>query len=118
VSRAAPGAFAFLLPRLHTLLSKDSTETVSEQAIEILTNYGRSSRKAAERVIPIFSNTVGKVNARAIRPIIDGLSELSTKVPEASRDIAQTIDRLQTSVSGGIRVAATRVVKNIRKDGE
>jgi hypothetical protein len=99
VSRASPTAVAFLLPRLHNLLSKESTETVSEQVVEILSNYGRSSKAAAERVLPIFRNAIAKAGSRTLKPLSKGLSELSNRVPEARKEIGEMMERLQRRLS-------------------
>ena len=116
VSRAAPGAMAFLLPRLHSLLSKDSTETVSEQAIEILTNYGRSSRNAAERALPLLRHVMGQAPGRAIKPLIAGFSAIAEKLPEQGKEITESIERLQESIGQNLRSAATAVSKALKRD--
>lgn len=117
VSSVAPAAMAFLLPRLHGLLSKDSTETVSEQALEILTNYGRSSRNAAERALPLLRDAMGQVRGRAIQPLIAGLTAVAERMPEQRKEIGESIERLQSAIGQNFRNAATAVTKALKREG-
>ena len=115
ISRAAPGAVAFLLPRLHTILSKDSTESVSEQVIEILTNYGRSSRVAAERVLPILRGAVDKVHGHTIQPLITAFGAIAEKLPERGKEVTAYVERLQHAIGDNFRVAASKV-RGLKRD--
>jgi hypothetical protein len=54
LSRISPAAMAFLLPKLHTLLASEPQNVVANHAIEILANYGKTSARAAMKVIPIL----------------------------------------------------------------
>lgn len=96
ISEAAPSAVAFLLPRLHSLLAKDSTETVWEQAVAIVSNYGRSSRSAAERALPILREAGERVRRATAVPLIAGLTRLTEMLPDRRKEILDSVTRLQT----------------------
>ncbi len=74
LSRVAPGAMAFLLPKLHALLSNDPQAGVANHAIEILGNYGKTSAHAAKKVLPILKQ-FGEQKARKVSSLIEELSE-------------------------------------------
>lgn len=65
LSSVSPAAMAFLLPKLHALLASEPQNVVVNHAIEILTNYGKTSARAAKKVIPILGVLVGKHRAAA-----------------------------------------------------
>ncbi len=69
LSHAAPGAMAFLLPRLHAFLANDPQHALAGHAIEILLNYGRTSAEAAKKVIPILGSLKGKHADHATKAI-------------------------------------------------
>ena len=66
LSHAAPGAMAFLLPKLHALLASEPQNALASHAIEILSNYGKTSAEAAKKVIPILRNLGGKPASKAL----------------------------------------------------
>ena len=72
LSRISPAAMAFLLPRLHALLASEPQSAVVNHAIEILTNYGKTSARAAKKVIPILGTLVGK--HRAAKKALDEIT--------------------------------------------
>src|SRR5438309_7894421 len=61
VSRVSPRATAFLLPRLHALLADEPQSALANSALEILINYAKTSHRAAQRVAPIFRETLAKL---------------------------------------------------------
>ena len=65
LSRVSPAAMAFLMPKLHTLLASEPQTAIVNNAIEILTNYGKTSARAAKKVIPILAALVGKHRSAA-----------------------------------------------------
>jgi len=65
LSRISPSAMAFLLPKLHALLASEPQSVVVNHAIEILVNYGKTSARAAKKVIPILRGLGGKHRAAA-----------------------------------------------------
>jgi len=65
LSRVSPAAMAFLLPKFHALLASEPQTVVVNHAIEILTNYGKTSARAAKKVIPTLGGLVGKHRAAA-----------------------------------------------------
>lgn len=54
LSRVSPAAMAFLLPKLHEILASEPQNVIVNHAVEILLNYGKTSARAARKVIPIL----------------------------------------------------------------
>jgi hypothetical protein len=72
LSRVSPAAMAFLLPKLHALLANEPQNVMVNHAIEILTNYGKTSAQAARKVIPIL-RTLGDENAKRVKKALEEL---------------------------------------------
>jgi len=79
LSRVAPSAMAFLIPRLHALLADEPQNTITNHAIEILSNYARTSERAARKVIPILRNTISELGPRSASKVSKLISELTKK---------------------------------------
>ena len=78
LSRVSPATMAFLLPKLHTLLSNEPQNTLANNAVEILSNYAKTSTQAAAKVIPILKKSLdglGPKAAEQVKKIIDGIDE-------------------------------------------
>ncbi len=76
LSRVSPSAMAFLLPKLHTLLANEPQNTLANNAIEILSNYAKTSKQAAAKVLPILRKSLDGLGPKAaaqVRKIIDGV---------------------------------------------
>ena len=109
LSRASPGTMAFLLPKLHTLLMEDPQNAVADRAIEILTNYAKTGKRAAEKVIPIFASTIDRIGVRNAKRALDAMGALVVQIPtlgKATLRIAQTCEK---SLSRTVRDAAQRL---------
>ncbi|HEY3874414.1 MAG TPA: hypothetical protein VGM92_02975 [Candidatus Kapabacteria bacterium] len=76
LSRVSPTAMAFLIPALHELLSNEPQQAVANHAVEILTNYARTSKEAAQKVIPILQKNVRMWNPKLTLRVKDALKEL------------------------------------------
>jgi hypothetical protein len=79
LSRVAPSAMAFLIPRLHALLADEPQNALANHAIEILANYAKTSRQAARKVIPIFRNTIAELRPKSAAKVGKILAELTKK---------------------------------------
>ncbi|MFI5201924.1 MAG: hypothetical protein ACHQNE_06025 [Candidatus Kapaibacterium sp.] len=76
LSRISPAAMAFLLPKLHALLASEPQNVVVNHAIEILVNYGKTSARAAKKVMPILRD-FGDKNAKRVKKALDELTSES-----------------------------------------
>lgn len=106
LSRVAPGAMAFLLPKLHMMLAAKPEDLAGEHAIEILSNYAKTSRQAAERVLPIIASTIDKYGTKNVVKALGVLQELGREVPKLAMEIVKIGDRFQKSVIETVRKAA------------
>jgi hypothetical protein len=79
LSRVAPSAMAFLIPRLHDLLANEPQNALANHAIEILANYAKTSQQAARKVIPIFRNTIADLGPKSAAKVGKILSDLTKK---------------------------------------
>ncbi len=77
LSKVSPSAMAFLLPKLHELLSSEPQNAIANHAIEILHNYARTGREASRKVIPILTSSINKLKPRAAQRISTVLEDLS-----------------------------------------
>lgn len=77
--RVSPGAMAFLIPTLHYLLANEPQNAIANHAIEILVNYARTSKEAAQKVIPILKSSVKSLRPRTAARISDAIDTLSDR---------------------------------------
>jgi hypothetical protein len=77
LSRVSPGTMAFLIPRLHDLLSEEPQNAIANHAIEILQNYARTSAAATSKVLPILRSNITKLKPKAAERISKVIEELS-----------------------------------------
>ncbi len=77
LSRVSPTAMAFLIPRLHDLLANEPQNTVANHAIEILHNYARTSKEAAQKVIPILKSSIMSLKPKTKAHVPQVIEELS-----------------------------------------
>jgi hypothetical protein len=77
LSRISPSAMAFLIPRLHDLLSNEPQNAIANHAIEILHNYAKTSERAARKVIPIFRTTLANLGPKSAANVAKMLKELT-----------------------------------------
>jgi hypothetical protein len=76
VSRVSPKATAFLLPRLHALLADEPQSVLANNALEILINYANTSKRAAQRVAPIFRETLTELGPKMAAKVKRALKEM------------------------------------------
>jgi hypothetical protein len=110
VSRAAPGAMAFLLPKLHTLLANDPQNVVADRVIEILTNYAKTSKSAARKVVPIFASTIDLLGVRSAARILNGLGQVVREVPGLAHSALRIGQKFERSVAKSVRGAAVKLL--------
>lgn len=77
LSKVSPAAMAVVIPTLHNILSNEPQNAVANHAIEILTNYGRTSKEAAQKVIPVLKKNVKKLKPVSVERISRAVQELS-----------------------------------------
>ncbi len=68
---------AFLIPRLHDLLAKEPQNAIANHAIEILSNYAKTSERAARKVIPIFRTTLTNLGPKSAAKVAKILKEIT-----------------------------------------
>ena len=76
VSRVSPKATAFLLPRLHALLADEPHSVLANNALEILTNYAKTSKRAAQKVAPIFREAISQLGPKMAAQVKRALKEI------------------------------------------
>ncbi len=77
LSRVSPSAMAFLIPTLHNLLSNEPQNSIANHAVEILVNYARTSKEAAQKVVPILASQIKRLAPLHAAKIKDAIEELS-----------------------------------------
>ncbi len=109
LSRASPCTMAFLLPKLHTLLMEDPQSAVADRAIEILSNYAKTSKRAAEKVIPIFASTIDRYGVRSAKRALEALGSLVVQIPELGKATLRIAQKCEKSLSSTVRDAAAKL---------
>ncbi len=69
MSRISPKTVAFLIPRLHALLASEPQGVLANHAIEILTNYAKTSKRTADKVANVLTETIAASPARLERAL-------------------------------------------------
>jgi hypothetical protein len=77
ISKVSPATMAFLIPKLHALLSNKPQNTIANHAIEILHNYAKTSERAARKVIPILRTTIANLGPKSAAKVNQLLKELT-----------------------------------------
>ncbi len=77
LSRVSPAAMAFLIPKLHVLLSEEPQHAIANHAIEILHNYARTSERAARKVIPVLRTALSNLGPKGAAKVTKVLKELT-----------------------------------------
>jgi hypothetical protein len=75
-SRVSPKAMAFLLPRLHDLLTDEPQSILANHALDILMNYANTSKRAAQKVAPIFRDAMTELGPKMAARVKQALKEM------------------------------------------
>ena len=68
---------AFLIPKLHDLLAEEPQNAIANHAIEILSNYAKTSERAARKVIPVLRTTLVNLGPKSAAKVVRLIKELS-----------------------------------------
>ena len=68
---------AFLIPKLHDLLANEPQHAIANRAIEILSNYAKTSERAARKVIPVLRTTLSNLGPKSAAKVAKVLKEIT-----------------------------------------
>ncbi len=117
VASAAPGTIAALLGRLSDIIRDDSSVIVRDYAVDALSNYAKTGKKAALAARPILLEALTVWHGRQAAHALAGLTSVASAVPGLSGELRPIGVHYLGSERGVVRKAAKALLR-ATEDGE
>jgi hypothetical protein len=102
---------AALLPRLGNIIRNDSSVIVRDYAVDAISNYAETSKKAALAACPLLIEALTVWNGKQAAHALNGLINVASAIPSLHCELRDIGVHYQDSGRGVVRQAAKALIK-------
>jgi hypothetical protein len=110
-----PKVMAALLPSLSDIIHNDSSVIVRDYAVDAISNYAKTSKKAAQAAHPILIEALTVWDGKQAAHALNGLTHVVSAVPSLGGELRAIGIRYHDSGRGVVRKAAKALIKAIEE---
>jgi hypothetical protein len=111
MATAVPKVIASLLPRLREMIHNDASVIVRDHAVDAVSNYAKTSKKAAQAAHPILLEASSLWNGKQAGHALNGLANVTLAAPNLADELHAVGIRFQNDKRGVVRKAAKALIK-------
>jgi HEAT repeat protein len=114
ISELVPNKIKPILPQLKGQIVTDDSTIVRDYAVDAVSNYGKTSKEAAEEAFPVLTLTLDEWLHKHAARALKGLQNVAKSNPELTNKILPIAEKNLNSPKGTVKKAAKDLQKSLQ----